>query len=112
MWTLVLAAGVVGGGIAIYLTGLVARGRLRYESCPSCRRRTLEPCDFVRATEVDEAGRRFPSYWSEHRCTACGAEYRRYSRSHRSGELISKEASEAGARESVPRATVVRRDKP
>lgn len=105
MSTLILAAGVVGGGIAVYLAALIALGRLRRERCPSCHGRTLEPCGFFRATEVDDAGRRFPSYWTEHRCTACGAELCRYN----GGELIPKHAFEAGAREAVPRAAVVRR---
>ena len=110
MWTLVLAAGVVGGGIAVYLASLIVSGRLRGEACPGCSRRTLELVNFFRATERDEAGRRFPSCWSELRCTACGAEFCRYGPETHGSDLITKQAFEAGARESIPRATLVHRD--
>jgi hypothetical protein len=76
----------------------------RRTRCPTCGSRSLDTYDFIRATEVDNAGKHFPSYWTKHRCATCGAAYVRYN----GGGLITKEAFEAGARAPLPPATVVR----
>ena len=92
----------MGGGLGYAINALVIRRRRTH--CPSCCANALETYDFIRATEVDRAGKRFPSWWTKHRCAECGALFVRY----RNGGLITREAFEAGARIALPEATVVR----
>ena len=92
----------MGGGLGYAITAVAIRRRRT--TCPTCGARALDTYDALGANQPDVAGTRFPSAWSKHRCTACGAAYVRYG----DGGLITKAAFDAGARAALPQATVVR----
>ena len=99
MSTMVIAVGLVCGGMGAYLFAMVGVLRKR-EVCPACAHRQLRLVSLTRGTEWP------PQDTSLHRCSACGLEVCRQG----NGPLIPKAMWDEGVRIQVPipRATVVR----
>ena len=48
--------------------------------CPSCGARTLRMRNWIRATCVDDQGRRYPDSWTYESCETCQSRFKRYIR--------------------------------
>ncbi len=107
MSTMVIAVGLVCGGMGAYLVAMVGVLRKR-DRCPACDRKALALVSLTRGTTWPPQGR--PEDTSLHRCTACGLEVCRAG----DGPLIPRHAWEAGQREPMPiaKATIVPRPRP
>jgi hypothetical protein len=100
---MVIAVGLVCGGMGAYVVAMVAVLRRR-DKCPACGENKLALVALTRGTTWPPKDR--PEDTSLHRCEACGAEACRAG----DGPLIPKHAWDAGQREPVPipTATVVK----
>ena len=103
MSVMVIAVGVVCGGMGAYLAAMAGVLRRR-DRCPACDKRELVLVSLTRGTEWPPVGSMKDT--SLHRCRACGLEVCRAG----DGPLIPKHAWDAGQRETVPipKATVVK----
>jgi hypothetical protein len=52
--------------------------RLFKNPCPSCGSRSLRNRNWIRATLVDDHGRRYPDSWAYESCDACHVRLKRY----------------------------------
>lgn len=104
MSTIVIAVGLVCGGMGVYLTAMVAVLNRR-EKCPSCGAKKVVLVRLTRGSEWPPVDR--PSDTSVHVCRACGIEACREG----AGPLIPKLAWDAGERapRPLPTATLVKR---
>ena len=66
---------VLSAVVAYFLlaVGLMLKERWFPRRCPRCRWRTLKYLGGVRATMVDEQGRRYPDMWNDYKCGQCHA---------------------------------------
>jgi hypothetical protein len=61
------------------VTGILERLlRAFREPCSKCGERELRARNWIRATCVDERGRRYPDSWTYYSCDACGDRSKRY----------------------------------
>jgi hypothetical protein len=56
--------------------------RLFRKPCPECGDRALRMHNGIRATRVDEKGRRYPDSWIYEACESCGARFKRFANGH------------------------------
>ncbi len=102
MSTMVIAVGLVCGGMGAYLFAMVGVLKKR-DVCPACDRKQLVLVALTRGTTWPPKGA--PKDTSVHRCKACGLEVCREGE----GPLIPKAAWDAGERTAIaiPKATTV-----
>jgi hypothetical protein len=103
--SLLLGLGLVCGGTAAFVLAMRAVA-VRREPCPTCQHKALRQREVRRATVELADGRTAPAVHVFLRCDTCHAEFWRRDR----GGLVPKAAWDAGAREPLATATIVKRD--
>jgi hypothetical protein len=98
MPSVLLAVGMVCGGMTAYVAAMMAVLRRR-KVCPSCGKKRVTGTQHLRATVVVD-GVRMPEGRSFYRCEACGAEFGQRD----DGPLIPKARWDEGMRDHPPMA--------